>query len=67
MGYGSGAYVLELLGGSLTDACETPEQKFNRLQCEIEELTQQLTAIQVETSWTAFHLLRAVFWYEIDK
>ncbi len=46
-GYGGGAYVLELIGTDFGQP-ETPEQKFNRLHLEINELSEQLQAIKVK-------------------
>jgi len=37
-GFGSGQYVLEIVGRDYTDEKETLEQKFRRLRCELEEL-----------------------------
>jgi dynactin-2 len=40
-GYGSGQYVLEVIGPNY-DEPETPEQKLNRIRCEINELQQSV-------------------------
>ncbi|VDO72742.1 unnamed protein product, partial [Onchocerca flexuosa] len=42
-GYGSGAYVLEVIG-PYADETETLEQKFTRLNCEINDLTEAVQA-----------------------
>ncbi|VDM73540.1 unnamed protein product, partial [Strongylus vulgaris] len=39
--YGSTQYVLEVVGKEFSEP-ETPEQKYNRLACEIDELAQEL-------------------------
>ncbi|VDK68974.1 unnamed protein product [Litomosoides sigmodontis] len=45
-GYGSGSYVLEVVG-PYADESETLEQKFNRLNCEINDLAEAVQAQKV--------------------